>query len=69
MFEKMFEKMDIKSICTARKICKFWKQIIDDHNIMKKALGKNLKQCVYIKNAKKVDTIRVPMLIVKVFLI
>ena len=53
IFEKIFEKMDIKSICSARKICNFWKQIIDNHNIMKKALGKILKQCVCIKNAKR----------------
>ena len=40
ILKKIFEWLDIKSLCYARQTCKRWKQIIDDFNIMNDALSK-----------------------------
>ena len=40
MLEKMFEWLDIKSLVNARLTCKGWKLIIDNCDIMEKALSK-----------------------------
>ena len=40
MLKKILGMLDIKSLCFARRTCKYWKQIIDEYNIMKEALSK-----------------------------
>ena len=40
ILKKIFEWLDIKSLCYARQTCKRWKLIIDNCNIMKEALSK-----------------------------
>ena len=40
MLKKILGMLDIKSLCFARRTCKHWKQIIDNCNIMEKALSK-----------------------------
>ena len=43
VLEKILEWLDIKNLVIARLICKRWKQIIDNCDIMEKALSKILK--------------------------
>ena len=43
MMEKIFKKLDYKSLCSARETCKFWMKIIDERKVMEKALGENFK--------------------------
>ena len=43
MLEKILEWLDIKSLVNARLTCKHWKLIIDNCDILEKALSKILK--------------------------
>ena len=43
MLEKIFEWLDIKSLVNARLTCKHWKLIIDNCDILEKALSKILQ--------------------------
>ena len=40
MVEKILNRLNIKNICQARVICKQWKEIIDQGNLLKKASGR-----------------------------
>ena len=40
MLKKIIGMLDIKSLCFARQTCKYWKQIIDNYNIMEEAQSK-----------------------------
>ena len=45
MLKAILEKLDYKSLCSARQICKRWKDIIDGFDLVEKAFGKNLWKC------------------------
>ena len=50
MVEKILKLLNIKKICQARLICKQWKEIIDQGNLLKKASGKIFElSCFYIQ--------------------
>ena len=42
MLKAILEKLDYKSLCSARQICKLWKDIIDGFKLVEKAFGKHL---------------------------
>ena len=42
MVEKILKLLNVKKICQVRVICKQWKEIIDNGNLLKKASGSNL---------------------------
>ena len=42
MLKAILEKLDYKSLCSARQICKRWKEIIDGFKLVEKAFGKHL---------------------------
>ena len=42
MLKAVLEKLDYKSLCSARQICKRWKEIIDGFKLVEKAFGKHL---------------------------
>ena len=45
MLKAILEKLDYKSLCSARQICKRWKEIIDGFKLVEKAFGKHLWNC------------------------
>ena len=45
MLKAILEKLDYKSLCSARQICKHWKDIIDGFKLVEKAFGKHLWKC------------------------
>ena len=45
MLKAILEKLDYKSLCSARQICKRWKEIIDGFKLVEKAFGKHLWKC------------------------
>ena len=45
MLKAILEKLDYKSLASARQICKRWKEIIDGFKLVEKAFGKNLWKC------------------------
>ena len=42
MLKAVLEKLDYKSLSSARQICKRWKEIIDGFKLVEKAFGKHL---------------------------
>ena len=42
MLKAILEKLDYKSLSSARQICKRWKEIIDGFKLVEKAFGKHL---------------------------
>ena len=42
MLKAILEKLDYKSLASARQICKRWKDIIDGFKLVEKAFGKHL---------------------------
>ena len=45
MLKAILEKLDYKSLASARQICKRWKEIIDGFKLVEKAFGKHLWKC------------------------
>ena len=41
MIEKILKLLNIKDLCQAQLICRRWKQIIDNGNLIKKASGRD----------------------------
>ena len=50
MLKAILEKLDYKSLCSARQICKRWKEIIDGFDLVEKAFGKHLWKCSTISH-------------------
>ena len=50
MLKAVLEKLDYKSLCSARQICKRWKNIIDGFDLVEKAFGKHLWKCSTISH-------------------
>ena len=42
MLKAILEKLDYKSLCSARQICKRWKEIIDGFKLVEKNFSKHL---------------------------
>ena len=49
MLKAILEKLDYKSLCSARQICKRWKEIIDGFKLVEKAFGRQqLWKCSFM---------------------
>ena len=51
MLENIFKFLNYKEICQAQLICRKWKEIIDNGNLLKKASGKILFKKVRINHS------------------
>ena len=49
MVEKILKFLNYKDICQAKLICKRWKEIIDNGNLVIKASSKTIKICSFCK--------------------
>ena len=45
MLKAILEKLDYKSLASARQICKRWKEIIDGFKLVEKNFGKHFWKC------------------------
>ena len=50
MLEMIFKLLNYKDICQALLVCKRWKEIIDNGNLVKKASGNNLNLFFVLNN-------------------
>ena len=51
ILENIFRFLNYKEICQAQLICRKWKEIIDNGNLLKKALGKILSTSIFRSRA------------------
>ena len=50
MLEMIFKLLNYKDICQALLVCRRWKEIIDNGNLVKKASGNNLNLFFVLNN-------------------
>ena len=56
MLKAILEKLDYKSLCSARQICKRWKEIIDGFKLVEKNFSKHLwKYSLILRGKKQID--------------
>ena len=58
MLKAILKKLDYKSLCSARRICKRWKEIIDGFELVEKAFGKHLLKMFIYELEKNLDLTR-----------